>query len=220
MDNIANETTPYSLREFSFSTSSIMAEFSTTSYDNATGETPPTTTHDYLETWLIPTIFFLITFIGVVGNLLVIYFVVRHGQMKTVTNYYIVNLAFTDVSFLVCCAPFTAIIYAIPSWIFGRFMCKFVFFMMTVRQSRAVNVDMSGKPHPNFMQTACKSHWGKNPQAIFKFALFLWINLSQCNFISSFIMVAPRAVAGHNSRPPPPPPNDLYYVFKNPFFVS
>ncbi|XP_071503853.1 G-protein coupled receptor 54-like [Diadema antillarum] len=82
--------------------------------------------------WLVPTIIFLITLIGVLGNFLVIYVIIRHGQMKTVTNYYIVNLAFTDVSFLICCAPFTAVIIAIPSWIFGRFMCKFVFFMMQV----------------------------------------------------------------------------------------
>ncbi|XP_030845804.1 G-protein coupled receptor 54-like [Strongylocentrotus purpuratus] len=85
-----------------------------------------------VENWLVPAIFFLITLIGVVGNFLVIYVIIRHGQMKTVTNYYIVNLAITDVSFLLCCAPFTAIVYAIPTWIFGRFMCKFVFFMMQV----------------------------------------------------------------------------------------
>ena len=138
MDNATSETmldssTRSSTLAFLGYTGEVSTSLTSTAYDNSTDEFHPTTTHNHLETWLIPTIFFLITFIGVVGNLLVIYFVVRHGQMKTVTNYYIVNLAFTDVSFLVCCAPFTAIIYAIPSWIFGRFLCKFVFFMMTVR---------------------------------------------------------------------------------------
>ncbi|XP_071803783.1 G-protein coupled receptor 54-like [Asterias amurensis] len=82
--------------------------------------------------WLIPVIFGLITVCGVVGNSLVIYVIVRHGHMKTVTNYYIVNLAVTDISFLLCCAPFTATLFVSPNWLFGRFMCKFVFYMMQV----------------------------------------------------------------------------------------
>ncbi|XP_038044829.1 G-protein coupled receptor 54-like [Patiria miniata] len=82
--------------------------------------------------WLIPVIFGLITVCGVVGNSLVIYVIVRHGHMKTVTNYYIVNLAVTDISFLLCCAPFTATLFVSPNWLFGTFMCKFVFYMMQV----------------------------------------------------------------------------------------
>ncbi|XP_022096858.1 G-protein coupled receptor 54-like [Acanthaster planci] len=82
--------------------------------------------------WLIPVIFGLITVCGVVGNSLVMYVIVRHGHMKTVTNYYIVNLAVTDISFLLCCAPFTATLFVSRDWLFGAFMCKFVFYMMQV----------------------------------------------------------------------------------------
>ncbi|KAI8488830.1 receptor [Branchiostoma belcheri] len=53
-----------------------------------------------------------------------------YGQMKTVTNYYLLNLAVVDLSFLVCCVPFTAIIFATNDWMFGKFMCKFVFYFM------------------------------------------------------------------------------------------
>ena len=50
-----------------------------------------------VSAWLVPCIFGVITVIGVFGNSLVIYVICRHGSMKTVTNYYIINLAITDV---------------------------------------------------------------------------------------------------------------------------
>lgn len=42
------------------------------------------------------------------------------------------NLAGTDIIFLVCCVPFTATLYPLPSWIFGDFMCKFVAYLQQV----------------------------------------------------------------------------------------
>ncbi|MBN3324192.1 GPR54 protein, partial [Atractosteus spatula] len=42
------------------------------------------------------------------------------------------NLACTDITFLVCCVPFTATLYPLPSWIFGEFMCKFVNYLQQV----------------------------------------------------------------------------------------
>lgn len=82
--------------------------------------------------WMVPILFGLMTIIGVAGNSLVIYVIIRHGQMKTVTNYYIVNLAITDISFLLFCAPFTATLFYPSPWLFGAFLCKFVFMMMQV----------------------------------------------------------------------------------------
>ncbi|KAI8490872.1 receptor [Branchiostoma belcheri] len=43
-----------------------------------------------------------------------------------VTNYFILNLAVTDLSFLVFVVPFTASTYPLTSWVFGQFMCKYV----------------------------------------------------------------------------------------------
>ncbi|KAK7944699.1 hypothetical protein WMY93_000427 [Mugilogobius chulae] len=67
--------------------------------------------------------------VGLVGNSLVIYVITKHRQMRTATNFYIANLAATDIIFLVCCVPFTATLYPLPGWIFGNFMCKFVAFL-------------------------------------------------------------------------------------------
>jgi len=42
-----------------------------------------------VDAWLVPVFFTLIMFVGLVGNFLVIYVVVKNQQMKTVTNLYI-----------------------------------------------------------------------------------------------------------------------------------
>ncbi|XP_055056357.2 KISS1 receptor b [Misgurnus anguillicaudatus] len=85
-----------------------------------------------MDAWLVPLFFALIMLVGLVGNLLVIYVVFKNHQMKTVTNLYIVNLATTDILFLVCCVPFTATLYPLPSWIFGDFMCRLVNYLQQV----------------------------------------------------------------------------------------
>lgn len=42
------------------------------------------------------------------------------------------NLAATDVTFLLCCVPFTALLYPLPAWVLGDFMCKFVNYIQQV----------------------------------------------------------------------------------------
>ncbi|KAM9329817.1 G-protein coupled receptor 54-like [Gastrophryne carolinensis] len=85
-----------------------------------------------VDAWLVPLFFSLIMLVGLVGNSLVIYVITKHKQMKTVTNFYIANLATTDITFLVCCVPFTATLYPLPSWVFGDFMCRGVNYLQQV----------------------------------------------------------------------------------------
>nr|XP_032822082.1 G-protein coupled receptor 54-like isoform X2 [Petromyzon marinus] len=90
------------------------------------------------DAWLVPLLFALIMLVGLVGNSLVIFVITKNRQMRTVTNFFIarldtyVNLAGTDIIFLVCCVPFTATLYPLPSWVFGDFMCKFVNYLQQV----------------------------------------------------------------------------------------
>uniref|UniRef100_A0A4W3HV88 G-protein coupled receptor 54-like n=1 Tax=Callorhinchus milii TaxID=7868 RepID=A0A4W3HV88_CALMI len=84
------------------------------------------------DAWMVPLFFGLIMLTGMIGNSLVIHIITKHRQMRTATNFYIVNLAATDIIFLVCCVPFTASLYPLPSWIFGDFMCKFVNYLQQV----------------------------------------------------------------------------------------
>ncbi|KAI8515496.1 receptor [Branchiostoma belcheri] len=89
-----------------------------------------------VERQVIPVVYGLICLVGMVGNILVIMVVSKSSDMKTVTNYYIVNLAITDLAFLVCCVPFVAISFALgPSWIFGAFACKAVFYIIRLPTS-------------------------------------------------------------------------------------
>ncbi|XP_061653556.1 KISS1 receptor a [Phyllopteryx taeniolatus] len=103
--------------------------------------------HPFLtDAWLVPLFFSLIMLVGLVGNSVVIYVISKHRQMRTATNFYIANLAATDIIFLVCCVPFTATLYPLPGWIFGNFMCKFVAFLqqVTVQATCITLTAMSG----------------------------------------------------------------------------
>ncbi|KAG9350748.1 hypothetical protein JZ751_024637 [Albula glossodonta] len=92
-----------------------------------------------VDAWLVPLLFGLFMVIGLAGNSLVIYVISKHKKMRTATNFYIANLATTDIIFLVCCVPFTAMLYPLPSWVFGDFMCKFVSYIQQVRSSMTVD---------------------------------------------------------------------------------
>uniref|UniRef100_A0A2K6QWT1 KISS1 receptor n=1 Tax=Rhinopithecus roxellana TaxID=61622 RepID=A0A2K6QWT1_RHIRO len=85
-----------------------------------------------VDAWLVPLFFAALMLLGLVGNSLVIYVICRHKPMRTVTNFYIANLAATDVTFLLCCVPFTALLYPLPAWVLGDFMCKFVNYIQQV----------------------------------------------------------------------------------------
>ncbi|XP_037360604.1 kiSS-1 receptor [Talpa occidentalis] len=85
-----------------------------------------------VDAWLVPLFFAALMLLGLAGNSLVIFVICRHKQMRTVTNFYIANLAATDVTFLLCCVPFTALLYPLPAWVLGDFMCKFVNYIQQV----------------------------------------------------------------------------------------
>lgn len=36
------------------------------------------------------------------------------------------------MTFLLCCVPFTALLYPLPAWVLGDFMCKFVNYIQQV----------------------------------------------------------------------------------------
>lgn len=65
----------------------------------------------------------LVCIVGLFGNTLVIYVVLRFSKMQTVTNIYILNLAIADECFLIG-IPFLLYTMRICSWRFGEFMCK------------------------------------------------------------------------------------------------
>ncbi|XP_010897113.2 LOW QUALITY PROTEIN: type-2 angiotensin II receptor [Esox lucius] len=73
---------------------------------------------------LIPTIYSVIFVMGFVGNVLVVFVLCQKSNRKTVANTYMVNLALSDLLFLVS-LPFWAVYYSFDyNWVFGGLMCK------------------------------------------------------------------------------------------------
>ncbi|XP_050522549.1 somatostatin receptor type 5-like [Daktulosphaira vitifoliae] len=68
-------------------------------------------------------LYIIVCIIGLVGNTLVIYVVIRFSKMQTVTNMYIVNLAIADECFLIG-IPFLIVTMTMDFWPFGNIMCK------------------------------------------------------------------------------------------------
>uniref|UniRef100_A0A0K8TZH8 Somatostatin receptor type 4 n=1 Tax=Bactrocera latifrons TaxID=174628 RepID=A0A0K8TZH8_BACLA len=65
----------------------------------------------------------LVCLVGIFGNTLVIYVVLRFSKMQTVTNIYLLNLAIADECFLIG-IPFLLYTMRICGWRFGEYMCK------------------------------------------------------------------------------------------------
>ncbi|XP_061477848.1 G-protein coupled receptor 54-like isoform X2 [Rhineura floridana] len=153
---------------------------------NSSGEeetSPPFLT----DAWLVPVFYALIMLLGLVGNSLVIYVISKHRQMRTATNFYIANLATTDIIFLVCCVPFTATLYPLPSWVFGDFMCKFVNYLQQVTvQATCITLMAMSMDRCYATLYPLQSLRYRTPQVAMAVSFAIWIG--------SFILSLPMAV--------------------------
>ncbi|XP_078655726.1 somatostatin receptor type 5-like [Branchiostoma floridae x Branchiostoma belcheri] len=84
-----------------------------------------------------PTVYGLVTAVGLVGNLLVIYTLLGHTKMQDATNFYILNLALADTLFMLG-IPFISASSAMERWVFGRAMCKIVLSMDALNMFNSV----------------------------------------------------------------------------------
>ena len=74
-----------------------------------------------------------VTFLALGGNAIVCYIVLAYQRMRTVTNYFIVNLALSDILMAILCIPFSFIANMIfHYWPFGAVMCPVVTYAQTV----------------------------------------------------------------------------------------
>ncbi|XP_062850132.1 somatostatin receptor type 1 [Trichomycterus rosablanca] len=74
---------------------------------------------------IIPSIYALVCCVGIIGNAMVIYVILKYAKMKTATNIYILNLAIADELFMLS-VPFLATSAAVRHWPFGSLMCRLV----------------------------------------------------------------------------------------------
>lgn len=85
----------------------------------------------YPKTWTWALIFFhcVVFIVGLVGNCLVCVAVYRNRTMRTVTNYFIVNLAVADFLVILFCLPPSVVWDVTSTWWFGTVMCKTVLYL-------------------------------------------------------------------------------------------
>ncbi|XP_077574324.1 somatostatin receptor type 5 [Stigmatopora nigra] len=77
------------------------------------------------STLLTGVIYITVFLLGLVGNSLAIYVVLRHAKMKTVTNIYILNLAIADELYIIG-LPFLTTQNVLSYWPFGSILCRLV----------------------------------------------------------------------------------------------
>lgn len=79
--------------------------------------------------WLLIVLHSMVFLIGLVGNALVCVAVYRNHSMRTVTNYFIVNLAVADFMVILFCLPPTVLWDVTETWFMGEAMCKVVLYI-------------------------------------------------------------------------------------------
>ncbi|XP_060523643.1 neuropeptide SIFamide receptor-like [Cylas formicarius] len=82
--------------------------------------------------------YLLVFAVGLVGNFFVIAVVFRSPRMRTVTNFFIVNLAVADILVIVFCLPATLMSNIFVPWVLGWWMCKTVPYVQGVSVAASV----------------------------------------------------------------------------------
>ena len=111
-------------------------------YSNDTTATMVEETGKFTLPWW-QQLFFYIIFVAMFvvaagGNIIVIWIVLAHKRMRTVTNYFLVNLAVADVMISLLNTPFNFVFNLYQDWWFDRIYCKFCFFISPCAISASV----------------------------------------------------------------------------------
>lgn len=92
---------------------------------------------DKTSSLVITFIYFLVCAVGLCGNTLVIYVILRYAKMKTVTNIYILNLAVADVLCMMS-LPFIALQLTLVHWPFGEVLCRVIMTVDSLNQFTSI----------------------------------------------------------------------------------
>ena len=78
--------------------------------------------------WILIAAHIIVFVVGLVGNFLVCVAVYRNTSMRTVTNYFIVNLAVADFMVILFCLPPTVVWDVTETWFLGDTFCKILLY--------------------------------------------------------------------------------------------
>ncbi|XP_017337374.1 C-C chemokine receptor type 8 [Ictalurus punctatus] len=104
-----------------FTTPSV---FSTTPYDYSDVVSSQPCDYGTHASRILPVLYSLFFVVGFLGNMLVLWVILRGPQIKSITDVSLLNLAIADL-LLIFSLPFLAH-YARDTWVFGRAMCTLV----------------------------------------------------------------------------------------------
>ena len=76
--------------------------------------------------WFLIAAYAIVLIAALAGNTLVCFAVLKNEHMRTVTNYYIVNLGFADILVSILCLPITVVVDVSETWFFGKMACRFI----------------------------------------------------------------------------------------------
>jgi cholecystokinin A receptor len=84
------------------------------------------------ENYVMIVAFCVIFCLSVVGNSVVVVVILQQKSMRSITNYYLLNLAFSDLLLSVVCMPPTLVSSLVYCWVFGNILCKLLAYLQPV----------------------------------------------------------------------------------------
>lgn len=122
--------------------------------------------------WVLIATHAMVFVIGLTGNALVCIAVYRNHSMRTVTNYFIVNLAVADFMVILICLPPTVLWDVSKTWFFGTAMCKIVLYFQ-VRLLKLFFMILEGKEQADhLMVNHRRSYTSASPGVRMHFSSF------------------------------------------------
>uniref|UniRef100_A0A3P9J5H6 Somatostatin receptor type 2 n=1 Tax=Oryzias latipes TaxID=8090 RepID=A0A3P9J5H6_ORYLA len=163
---------------------------------------------DRTSSVVITFISFLVCAVGLCGNTLVIYVILRYAKMKTVTNIYILNLAVADVLCMTS-LPFIALQLVLVRWPFGEVLCKIIMTVDSLNQFTSIFslMVMSIDRYLAVVHPIRSTKWRK-PRMAKLINLTVWV-------VSLLVILPTMIFSGLNKVPVCgivwPEPQDVYY---------
>ncbi|KAF0295443.1 Tachykinin-like peptides receptor 99D [Amphibalanus amphitrite] len=111
-------------------------------YGNTTNSTCGGDFNQFIMPWWRQVVWTLIYIALVIvatgGNLIVIWIVLAHKQMRTITNFFLVNLAVSDCMMSLMNITFNFVYFLNSHWPFGEAYCKIVQFVSVLSVTASV----------------------------------------------------------------------------------
>lgn len=101
--------------------------------------------------WIFFVLFTAVFLIGAGGNFLVCYAVWQSRSLKTVTNYFLVNLAAADLLVIIVCLPASVLSEGLQSWFLGPVMCKVFVYLQVNTFYKVEKCDLNAYNEQTFL---------------------------------------------------------------------